>query len=86
MQKQHRTSNKGNRKPGTCAAKKGEQRVDRRHNRPEQTAKNRKQTPGELNGKTTERRDAEKRQRRQNKRKKNEPKGRRKRHERTGQH
>ena len=41
------------------AAKKGQQREERRHNRPEQTAKNRKQTPGEWNGKTTDRRDAE---------------------------
>ena len=40
------------------AAKKGQQRVERRHNRLELTAKKRKEktNPGELNGKTTERR------------------------------
>ena len=58
------------------AENKGKRRVERRYNRPEQTGNKRKETSGDLKGKTTERRDAEKRQwRPKKKRKRNEPKG-----------
>ena len=49
------------------AAKKGEQSVERRQNRPEPMAKKEKKNPKRAEVKTTERRDAGRRQRRQTK-------------------